>query len=148
MTGVWAPRVKNVFKLTNDAIRFSLISSKDEQAPSITPAADVSVGNDPGLASAVVAVAAPAVADNCSDVTVSSTRSDNAASDAPYPVGVTTITWTATDAAGNFASAAQKITVLDIEAPVFGGNARSALCGSAIGYHRQRHQSERCGRHF
>jgi hypothetical protein len=130
VNGVWAPRVKNVFKLTNDAIRFSLISSKDEQAPSITPAADVSVGNDPGLASAVVAVASPSVADNCSDVTISSTRSDNAASDAPYPVGVTTITWTAADAAGNFASAAQKITVLDVEAPVFGGNARSALAGA------------------
>jgi hypothetical protein len=127
VSGVWAPRVKNVFKLTNDAISFSLISTKDEQAPSITPAADVSVGNDPSLASAVVAVAAPAVSDNCSDVKVSSTRSDNAASDAPYPVGVTTITWTATDAAGNFASAAQKITVLDVEAPVFGGSARSAV---------------------
>jgi len=50
VSGVWAPRVKNVFKLTNDAVRFSLISTRDEQAPSITPAADVSVGNDPGLA--------------------------------------------------------------------------------------------------
>jgi HYR domain-containing protein len=126
VTGVWAARVKNVFKLNNDAIRFSLIVSKDDQAPSITPAADVSVGNDPGLATAVVAVAAPAVSDNCSDVKVSSTRSDNALVDAPYPVGVTTITWTATDAAGNFASAAQKITVLDVEAPVFGGEGRSA----------------------
>jgi hypothetical protein len=130
VTGVWAPRVKNVFKLTNDAVRFSLISSKDDQAPSITPAADVSVGNDPGLASAVVAVAAPARADNCSDVTVSSTRSDNAPTDAPYPVGVTTITWTATDAAGNFASATQKITVLDVEAPVFGAGARAAFTGA------------------
>ena len=130
VTGVWAPRVKNVFKLTNDAVRFSLISSKDDQAPSITPAADVSVGNDPGLASAVVAVAAPVVADNCADVKVSSSRSDNAASDAPYPVGVTTITWTATDAAGNFASATQTITVLDVEAPVFGAGARSAFTGA------------------
>jgi hypothetical protein len=130
VSGVWAPRVKNVFKLTNDAVRFSLVSSKDEQAPSITPSADVSVGNDPGLASAVVAVAAPAVSDNCSDVKVSSSRSDNAASDAPYPVGVTTITWTATDAAGNFASAAQKITVLDVEAPVFGAGARSLAAGA------------------
>jgi hypothetical protein len=131
VSGAWAPRVKNVFKLTNDAVRFSLISSKDEQAPSISPAADVSVGNDPGLASAVVAVAAPAVGDNCSDVTVSSSRSDNAASDAPYPVGVTTITWTATDAAGNFASAAQKIIVLDVEAPVFGSSARSAVSSAS-----------------
>jgi hypothetical protein len=128
--GLPTPRVKAVFKLANDAIRFSPISSKDEQAPSITPAADISVGNDPGLASAVVAVAAPGVDDNCSDVKVSSARSDNAASDAPYPVGVTTITWTATDAAGNFASASQKITVLDVEAPVFGGRSRSAVAGA------------------
>ena len=132
VTGVWAARVKNVFKLNNDAIRFSLIVSKDEQAPSIKPAGDVSVGNDPGLATALVAVAAPAVSDNCSDVSVSSARSDNAALDAPYPVGVTTITWTATDAAGNFASAAQKITVLDVEAPVFGGRSRMAFAGADV----------------
>jgi hypothetical protein len=59
--------------------------------------------------------------DNCGDVKVSSVRSDGAAIDSPYPVGLTTITWTATDAAGNTASATQTVTVLDVEPPVFVG---------------------------
>ena len=126
-TGKVTRRVRNFFSLSNDAVRFSLISSKDEQAPSITPPADVTVGNDPGLASAVVAVGSPVASDECSDVTVSSARSDNAAIDAPYPVGVTTITWTATDAAGNSASATQTVTVLDVEAPVFDAVAHSNI---------------------
>jgi hypothetical protein len=129
--GLKTPRWKAVYRLTEDQIRFTpLGGAGDREAPSVTAAADISVGNDPGLASAVVALAAPTVADNCSDVTISSARSDNAASDAPYPVGVTTVTWTATDAAGNFALASQKITVLDVEAPVFGARSRLAAAGA------------------
>jgi hypothetical protein len=126
-TGKVSRRVRNFFSLTNDAVRFSLISSKDEQAPSITPPADVTVGNDPGLASAVVAVGSPVASDDCSEVTVTSARSDNKALNDPYPVGVTTITWTATDAAGNSASATQTVTVLDVEAPVFDAGAHSTI---------------------
>jgi len=127
LTGVWSARVKGVFKLSNDAVRFSLISVSDKEIPSITAPADTSVGNDPGLASAVVAVGSPVASDNCTDVTVSSARSDGAASDAPYLVGVTTITWTAKDAAGNTASATQTVTVLDVEAPVFPVSEQSIL---------------------
>jgi hypothetical protein len=50
-------------------------------------------------------------------VRVDGSRSDGAALPAAYPVGVTTITWTATDASGNSASAQQTITVRDVEAP-------------------------------
>jgi HYR domain-containing protein len=133
-TGVWSPRVAKFFsgiRLTNDAVRFSLASAKDEQIPSITAPSNVSKDNDPGLASAVVAVGSPVAADNCGDVNVTSSRSDGAAIDAPYPVGLTTITWTATDAAGNKASATQTVEVFDIEAPVFasvsGVSAQSVL---------------------
>jgi hypothetical protein len=65
--------------------------------------------------------------DNCTPVTLSSVRSDGAAINAPYPVGVTTIVWTAKDDAGNTASATQTVTVLDVEAPVFGLAAQSLL---------------------
>ena len=129
-TGVWSPRVAKFFtniRLTNDAVRFSLISTKDEVAPTITAPANLSAGNDPGLPSAMVAVGTPVASDNCGDVKVSNARSDGGAIDAPYPVGLTTITWTATDAAGNKASATQTVEVLDIEAPVFGATAQSAL---------------------
>jgi hypothetical protein len=130
-TGSWSPRVKGWFKLTNDAVRFSLNAVSDEESPSITPPANVSVGNDPGLASAVVAVGSPEAVDNCLDVTLSSVRSDGAAIDAPYPVGVTTITWTATDAAGNASSATQTVTVLDVEAPVFASGSLSSFTVNA-----------------
>jgi hypothetical protein len=120
--GSWVPRVSTFFtniSLSQDAIRFSLVSVKDVEKPSITAPESITQGNDPGLATAVVAVGSPVVADNCGDVTVSSVRSDGRAIDAPYPVGTTTITWTATDAAGNASSATQSVTVLDVEAPVF-----------------------------
>ena len=111
--------------LSSDAVRFSLPApAKDVDAPSIAAPANVIQGNDLHLASAVVAVGSPVASDNCSAVTVSSVRSDGAAIDAPYPVGVTTITWTAKDVALNSASAIQTVTVEDREAPIFGGGAQ------------------------
>jgi hypothetical protein len=118
-TGITSARVRNFFRLENDAVRFSPISAKDEVAPAITAPENVIQGNDPGLASAVVAVGVPAASDNCSNVKVSGVRSDGLALEAPYPVGVTSITWTATDDAGNTASAVQTVKVEDREAPVF-----------------------------
>lgn len=131
VTGVWTPRVKGFFKLENDAVRFSLIKVKDEVLPTITAPDNITKGNDPGLATAVVAVGSPVAADNCGEVKVSSVRSDGAAIDAPYPVGFTTITWTATDAAGNTASVTQTVTVLDVDPPVFPESAQSTLTFNA-----------------
>ena len=34
-----------------------------------------------------------------------------------FPIGVTTVTWTATDASGNTATATQTVTVNDTQAP-------------------------------
>ena len=117
--GVLSQRVRNAFALTNDAVRFSLVSTKDEVKPEITAPADADVGNDPGLATAIVTIVPPVATDNCGDATVSMVRSDGATTlDAPFRVGVTTITWTATDAAGNTNFAVQSVTVRDIEAPV------------------------------
>jgi len=116
--GVVTPRVRAVFALANDGLKFARPRAVDIEAPSITPPANVIAGNDPRLASAVVATGSPVAADNCTpDVTTSGKRSDGRALDAPYPVGETKITWTATDAAGNSATAEQSITVVDVEAP-------------------------------
>ena len=93
------------------------VTVNDMEKPSITAPADKSEGNDPGLASRVLAAGSPTAGDNCPDVNVSSSRSDGLALAAPFSVGLTTITWTATDAAGNSASATQSIAVRDIEAP-------------------------------
>lgn len=93
------------------------VTVNDGEKPSISKPADLSSGNDRGLASAIVAVSKPSAADNCHDVSIDGARNDGAALDAPYNVGVTTINWMARDASGNTAAATQAITVLDVEAP-------------------------------
>jgi hypothetical protein len=89
----------------------------DKENPWISAPADASADNDPHLPSAVVATGSAQAADNCTDVKVSSARSDGAALGAPFMVGLTTVTWTATDGSGNTASATQSVKVRDVEAP-------------------------------
>ncbi|MFL5623491.1 MAG: HYR domain-containing protein [Gemmatimonadaceae bacterium] len=119
--GVVSRRVKNFFSLTEDAVRFTPISTKDEVPPTWkTVPTNLEAYNDPHLATAVVAVVPPTAEDLCSPVTVSGARSDGVASlDAPYPVGVTTITWTAKDAEQNAITATQDVTVIDNEDPIW-----------------------------
>jgi HYR domain len=95
------------------------ITVVDKENPWIAAPANDSADNDPHLPSAVVSVGSAQAADNCTDVKVSSTRSDGATLPltAPFMVGITTITWTATDGSGNTASATQSIKVRDVEAP-------------------------------
>ena len=93
------------------------ITVTDNEKPTITCPADIVSDNDPDECFATLDPGAPTVADNCPDVTFAGVRSDGLALTAPYPVGVTTITWTATDAAGNQASCDQKVTVKDTELP-------------------------------
>lgn len=53
------------------------------------------------------------VSDNCDpNPTITATRDDNMPLDAAYPVGTTTITWTATDACGNSSFDMQTVEVL------------------------------------
>ena len=94
------------------------VTVSDKEKPSIVAPPSLSVPNDRGLASANVSTGSPSVEENCPLVRVDGSRSDGAALAAAYPVGVTTINWTATDASGNSASAVQTITVRDVEAPV------------------------------
>jgi uncharacterized lipoprotein YddW (UPF0748 family) len=92
------------------------VTVKDTQSPVIAAPADITTSTDPGSCTATVAVGSPVASDNCS-FTLTKSRSDGAAIDAPYPKGLTTITWTATDAGGRSASATQKIVVADTEPP-------------------------------
>ena len=94
------------------------VTVSDKENPFITAPGAITADNDPHLPSAVVATGSATAKDNCTDVTVSSTRSDGADLSAPFMVGVTKITWKAVDGSGNSASADQSITVLDKEAPI------------------------------
>jgi hypothetical protein len=93
------------------------VTVSDKESPSITAPAGIIADNDPHLPSAIVATGSASAKDNCSDAVISSSRSDGALADAPFMVGVTTITWKATDASGNSSSAEQSVTVRDVEAP-------------------------------
>ena len=89
----------------------AVVTVVDATVPTITAPASVSVSTDAGQCTATgVALGTPVAADNCS-----ATVSNNAP--ATYAKGTTTVTWTATDAAGNVATATQTVTVNDTELP-------------------------------
>jgi hypothetical protein len=88
------------------------VTVTDDQLPTIVCPANVSVaGNIQGSCNANVNPGTPTAADNCSVMSVVGVRSDSQALNAPYPQGTTTITWTATDQAGNQASCMQTVEV-------------------------------------
>src|SRR5205085_1261228 len=89
----------------------------DGTPPTVACPADVTAGTDAGTCSAKLDPGA-ATADNNPGVTVAGKRGDGKSLTDPYPVGKTTITWTATDAAGNSATCTQNVTVKDAEKPV------------------------------
>jgi uncharacterized repeat protein (TIGR01451 family) len=87
--------------------------SNDTEPPTITCPANIETAAPANSCSANVSVGTPTAADDRPGVTVSGQRSDGAAISAPYPVGETVITWTATDAAGNDASCEQSVKVTE-----------------------------------
>ena len=83
----------------------------DNELPTITCPADVSVNNDPGQCYATVTLVNPVTGDNCGVLSVTN--------DAPatFPVGTTTVTWTVNDIHGNVKTCQQTVTVTDNELP-------------------------------
>lgn len=88
----------------------------DTTPPTITAPAALVVSTDAGAATAVVADAGliAVASDNAGPVTV--VRSGVPAGNL-FPMGTTVVTYTATDASGNTATATQTVTVLDTERP-------------------------------
>ena len=104
----------------------------DGLLPTITAPANVVASADAGKCSASgLALGSAVAADNCS-ATVTN--------DAPvtFEKGTTTVTWTATDASGNTATATQLVTVNDTERPVLSPlanlsvNAPATQCGAVV----------------
>ena len=110
--------------MSNDLVRPAVAVSASglgKGIVSIACPADVTKSNDPGLCSAVVNPGTPTYdAEGC-PANVSGVRSDALALGAPYPVGATTILWTATDGGGNQKSCTQTIVVKDVEPPKITG---------------------------
>ncbi len=92
-----------------------VVTVTDQVAPTISNVpANLTVSNDAGSCNAVVNYAAPSVSDNCTGATIVSSN----ASGSLFPLGSTTVTFTATDGAGNTSTSSFTVTVQDTEAPV------------------------------
>ena len=128
-TGVWHPRVRNVFSLTNDIVHFApprppvVSAPRDTSLPTASPSAGGSRLAATSQLGTCDALVNPGIATATGDfpiVSIVGVRSDDPALplEGRYPKGVTTITWTATDSTGLKASALQKVTVLDTENPL------------------------------
>ncbi|MCK5921732.1 MAG: HYR domain-containing protein, partial [Methylococcales bacterium] len=93
------------------------VTVNDTENPVVTCPADMTVGNDAGVCEAVVTYTMPTATDNC-DGTLTPSLTAGMASGATFPVGTTTVTYSATDAAGNTGDCSFDVTVEDREAPV------------------------------
>jgi hypothetical protein len=106
----------------NSASAIQHVTVTDNHPPAITAPADITVTAG-ATCSAIVNPGTPVASGPCTGVTVTSARSDGQPLAAPFPLGATTITWTATDAANNSASAIQTITVIAPPLVIGGGTA-------------------------
>jgi N-acetylneuraminic acid mutarotase len=88
----------------------------DNQNPVITCPSNVTVNATNGLCSASgVALGTPVTSDNCGIASVT----NNAP--ASFPIGNTSVIWTATDVNGKKSTCTQTVTVIDNQSPVFSG---------------------------
>ena len=116
------------------------VTVSDNQNPVIIgcPAPNLSFNNDPGQCSYVYNYAEPTVSDNCPGSTI--VRTAGLAPGSAFPAETTsTITYTATDAAGNTATCTFNVRVEDTEQPAITCpanitvNNSQGLCGTAAG---------------
>ena len=88
----------------NETLSYQSVNVSDTTVPIIIPPADINPQ------SCVFVLGVPTVSDNC-NVTYSNDAPDT------FPSGVTTITWTASDTAGNITTVTQRVTFSDNTSP-------------------------------
>ena len=99
----------------DDCIATVIITAVDDTDPEITCPGDIAIDNDEGLCEAVVDYTVPIGTDNCPDPVTELTAGFE--SGASFPVGLTVVTYTVTDASSNTASCSFNVTVNDTEDP-------------------------------
>jgi hypothetical protein len=97
--------------------------------PTISCPANQTAVTPSGMGTVSVSVGTPSFTGSLA--TLSSSRSDQQLVSDPYPIGVTTITWTATDQYGTTASCAQTVTVSSADAPTISCPANKTFAASA-----------------
>jgi len=94
----------------------------DRTTPAITAPADLNINADNGSCQATsVALGSPSTFD---------TNTIETTNDAPsiFPVGITIVTWTVKDAAGNSKTATQKVTIADAQQPIITEPVSQSFC--------------------
>lgn len=87
----------------------------DVPSPTISCPSNQSAVAPSGASEVTVAVGSPTATGDT--ITVTASRNDQRDEMDPYPIGVTTIVWTATDQFGRSASCTQTVTVTSVDAP-------------------------------
>ncbi len=95
----------------NRATAQQVVTVIDSTAPVLTPPADLVYNTNNGCFAVNVPLGTPIATDNC----FLAALTNNAPSS--YPIGNTTITWTATDVEGNSTTATQLVTIVDAQKP-------------------------------
>jgi len=88
----------------------------DTEAPELSEMKDIKVDSDARVCGAIVAFEAPTATDNC-EGTVVTLNEGSMTSGSEFPVGTTTVTYTAKDAAGNTSTVSFDVIVIDNEVP-------------------------------
>jgi gliding motility-associated-like protein len=117
------------------------ITVQDQEAPLITCPADITTPIELGMCGAHVAYVLPTATDNCGTGIPSTPVDVTLAPGSFFPVGITSVSLHAIDAAGNIGTCSFSITVVDDQAPVLSGCAdqtvaveASGPCGTVITY--------------
>jgi len=105
------------------------VTVQDTTNPTISGPPSITVSTDPSQATAVVSFASPTATDNSGSATI--TQTSGLPSGSVFPVGVTSNTWSATDASGNTATTGMTVTVVDNEVPTV--NAPANVTAEATG---------------
>ncbi len=116
---------------------FTVTVTDDENPVILGTPANITQTNDAGVCGAKVNWTAATATDNCPGVTISS---DHQSGDL-FPVGTTTVTYTATDAHGNSSNSSFTVTVTDDENPVIVGTPSNisqtndaGVCGAKVSW--------------
>ena len=111
----------------NTATATQVVTVVDNTNPTIVAPANLTVNANANCQAVIANLGNPIATDNCTVVTVT----NNAP--ATFPLGNTTVTWTATDGHANTATATQIITVVDNSAPVIAGIPANITVGNTTG---------------
>jgi gliding motility-associated-like protein len=90
----------------------------DNELPVITCPENIVLNNDLGVCGATVVYELPEYSDNCDNAGVTLELNAGFDSGSVFPIGVTEVTYTVTDASGNSTDCTFTVTVVDNEAPI------------------------------